>query len=135
MRFIENDDMLQTFPPDAPHEALHIRILPWRPGRNHDFVDPHVLAALPKARAVDAVGVTKEMPWRLVPWKRFDHLLRRPWGSGMLRHVEVNNPPSCMGEDHEHKAHTECHGRHREEIEGYQVLHVGLEKRLPCWGW
>jgi hypothetical protein len=28
MRFIEHDDMLQTFPPDAPEEALHIRMLP-----------------------------------------------------------------------------------------------------------
>ena len=68
------------------------------------------------------------------PRKRFDHLLRRPFGRGMLRHVDVDDPPSIVGEDHEHEEHTECHGRHHKEIEGHHIFHVSLEERLPRWG-
>jgi hypothetical protein len=58
MRFIEHDNMLQTFPPDAPDEALDIWVLPRTLGRNYDLCDSHVLDTLPKGRAVDAVAIT-----------------------------------------------------------------------------
>src|SRR5712692_2188307 len=107
--------MIQTLSPDTADESLDIRILPRRAGGSHHFMDAHMSHTLPKRGAVDAVAVTQEIPWCLVPGTRFDHLLRRPLGRGMLRHVDVDDPPSIVGEDHKHEEHTECYGRHREE--------------------
>src|SRR5262245_44119222 len=46
--------------------------------------------------AVTAVAVMNEKSWRLaIPSAAFDHLLSRPRGGGIRRHVHVENlPPS-----------------------------------------
>src|SRR5262245_40576944 len=56
MLCIEDDDIIETRPPDAPDEALHVRMLPRALRGDHDLFDAHVLDALPKGRAIDAVA-------------------------------------------------------------------------------
>ena len=134
MPLMEDDHLIQTLLTDTANEPLDIGILPRTLWSSQYFLDAHMAHTLPKVGAVDTVPIAEEIAWRLVPGTRFDHLLDRPLGRGMLRHVDVDDPPSIVGEDHEHEEHTECNGRHREEIEGYHVLHVSLEERLPRWG-
>src|SRR5512134_281117 len=67
MPLMEDDHMVQTFPADTPNQALDIWVLPRTPGRNHDLFDLHVLDALLKGRAVDAVAVAEQIPWCLLP--------------------------------------------------------------------
>ena len=97
MRCIANDDMLQTCPSDAPNEALHRGILPRTLGRDDDFIDPHVLHALPKGRAIDAVPIAEEIAGGLVPRKRLDDLLCRPLGGWMLSNVAMDHASALMG--------------------------------------
>jgi hypothetical protein len=43
MTLIENDRVVQTFAADGSDDAFDERILPRRPGRDHDFFDTHPL--------------------------------------------------------------------------------------------
>src|SRR5262245_36003741 len=134
MLCIEHEDMVQTFPPDASDETLDIGILPRTAGRNHNLFDPHVLDALPKDRAVYAVAIAQEIAWRLVPRKGLHHLLGRPLGSWMLGHVEMNHASALVRNHHQDEEDSERHGWHGKEVQGHKILHVVLEKRLPCRG-
>ena len=93
MLLVQDDHMIQALTPDTSNQPLDVGVLPWTRGYDDDFFDPYMLDALPKGRAVDVVAVTQEIPWCLVPGKRFDHLLRRLLRSGMLCHVDVDDPP------------------------------------------
>src|SRR5207244_462343 len=121
----------EEIPTDAPDEAFDVRILPRRAGRNHDLFDPHVLDALSKGRAIDAVPTAEEIPGGLVPRKRLDHLLRGPHGRWVFSDVHVHDASALMGQEHEDKKHLERHRRHGEEIEGYQVPRVVFQEGLP----
>jgi HPt (histidine-containing phosphotransfer) domain-containing protein/CheY-like chemotaxis protein len=81
--------------------------------------------------AINAVSVPQEIVRRIVPGKRFDHLLRRSLCNGMLGDIDVHETSSLGRQDHQHEQHPERHRGDREEIEGDQVLHVILQERLP----
>src|SRR5438552_13860723 len=89
MAFTQNEDMVQTLPPDRADEPLREGILPWAVGRREDFADPHALDASPKRLPVDAVAIAEEVGRRGVVRERVDELLGGPGGGGMLGHVEV----------------------------------------------
>jgi hypothetical protein len=58
----QHDYLVETFPADTANEALHVRVLPRTPGRNHDLLDAQVPDPLPKRRAVDTVPIAQEIP-------------------------------------------------------------------------
>ena len=58
MRFIQNDDPVQTLPTNGSDQAFAIRILPGRPRCNGHFLDPHVPDAFPENVSVDAIAVS-----------------------------------------------------------------------------
>ncbi len=57
MSFAEDDDPVQTLPPDAPIESLRVWILPWTVRRDQHLVDSHILHALPEPPSVDYLSV------------------------------------------------------------------------------
>jgi hypothetical protein len=108
-----------------------IRVLPWASWSDHDFFDTHMLDLLPKGRAINAVAIPQEIPWRLVPRKRLHHLLRSPLGGGVLGDGKMDDPSAMMGHDEQDEQHLVRHRRYHKEIQGHQVLHVIGEKGLP----
>jgi hypothetical protein len=129
--FAQHDYMIQALAANTPDEVLHIRILPRTPWGDHDFLDPHVVHALPKRSTVDTIPVAQKITWRFIPRKRVDDLLRRPLCSGMLCHVDVHDPSPFVGEDHEHEEHLTGERRHHKEVQGDQIFDVGFEEGLP----
>ena len=134
MPLMEDYHMIQTLPPDTANEPLDIRMLPRTLWGSQHFLDAHMSHTLPKMGAVDMVPIAEERAWRLVPRERLDHLLGRPLGRWMLGDVEVYNASALVSQDHEHEEHAERHRRDDKEIQGDQVLHMVLQKRLPRWG-
>jgi hypothetical protein len=49
----------------------------------------------------------------------------------MFRHVAVDDPTPLVGQDHEDEEHFVGYGRHHEEVEQHEVLHVVVQKRFP----
>ena len=131
MSLVQHDHVIQAIAANTSDEPLHIGVLPGTPWGNHDFIAAHTPDTLPKACPVDAVAITQEIPWGVIPWKSVDHLLRRPLRGGMLSDVDVHNPLPLVGEDHEYEENLIGHCRDDEEIHGDQVLDVVLEKPLP----
>jgi hypothetical protein len=133
MPLVQNDHMIEDLTTDAPDEALHIRILPWGLGRSHDLFDAHVPDPLPKDCPVDLVATAQQIPWDLVSGKRFDYLLHRPLGCGMLRDMEGHDSSALVHEHYKHKKYLVGHRGDRKEIEGNHSGHVIREERLPRW--
>ena len=131
MAFAQHDHMIQALAANTANAALHIWILPRRPGGNDHLVNPHVSDALPKRSTVDTIPVAQEIAGRSIPRKRVDHLLCRPRRSGMLCHVDVHDPSPFVGEDHEHEEHLVGGRRHHKEVKGDQIFDVVVEEGLP----
>ena len=88
MSLMQDNDMIQTLPPNTADEPLDIWILPWRAGGGHHFLDAHMAHTSTKMGAVDTVPIAEEIAGSLVPRKPLGHLLDRPLGCRMLSDVE-----------------------------------------------
>ena len=78
MRFVQDDDVIETLPSDRADHPLDEWILPGTRRRGQDLGDAHTRHAALGGRAVNPVTVpVKPAGCRLVR-KGLDHLLRRP---------------------------------------------------------
>jgi hypothetical protein len=98
--FVQNEDIVQTLPPDRANEPFHQGILPRTVGGRQHFTDRHAVDALPERVAADRVAIAEEIARSGLVRKGVHDLLRRPVGRGMLGDVEVDNAPPMVGEDH-----------------------------------
>jgi hypothetical protein len=135
MPLMEDDHVIQTLPTDAPNQPLDKGILPWIPWGDQDFFNPQVPHALPKSRSINAIPIAKQVSRDVVPRKYFQHLLGSPLCRGMLGDIEVHDTAPLMCEDQQHKQHLVGDRRDYEEVEGHEVLHVVVQKRLPRRRW
>jgi hypothetical protein len=67
--------------------------------------------------AKNPITIMQEISGCWIPWKRFNHLLRRPLGSRMFGHVEVHNFTTIMSEYEKDVQDLESRRRHSEEID------------------
>lgn len=133
MSLMQDDHVVQAFAANTPNEPLGVRILPWTPWGDHHFLNVHVPHSLPERCAVDVVPISHEIPWRLVPRKGFQDLLRSPCGGGMFGDVKVDDLSSLVGQNQYDEQHLVSDRWHDKEIQSHRVLHVILQKGLPCW--
>ena len=113
----DHDPVVQALPPNAPDEALRIRILPQAPRGRKPWGQAHACDAPVKDVALDRIPVPEEIPGRWFPREGLDPLLRAPLGGGMLRHVAVETPPAVRREHDEHDEHLAADRGDREEIQ------------------
>jgi hypothetical protein len=78
--------------------------------------------------AIDVVAITQEIRCGFVTREGFNQLSSRPLCRGMLGYTKVHHPSAVVGQDQQHKQSLVYRCRDREEIEGYQVLHMILHK-------
>src|SRR6266403_3514376 len=126
MSLMQDDHVVQAFAADAPNQPFDVWILPRTPRGDDHLFDLHVLHPLPKRSAVDVVPIPQEIPWRLMPRKGFHNLLCGPRGGGMFGDMNVDDPSSLVGQNYEDKEYFVGDRRHDKEIQGHEVLHVGL---------
>src|SRR5262245_23519315 len=99
MALIEDEHVVPALGSDGSHPALRYgvgsRRSEWRANLgNTNFAHPTM-----ECGAVTAVAVMNEKSWRIaIPSTAFDHLLSRPRGAGIRRHVYVENLPA--GDQH-----------------------------------
>src|SRR5512132_2661670 len=80
LRFTGGHDMVETFSPDRADQPLSVGILPWRSRRGRMISYTHHVEALEECPAVNAIAITNEMAWGLVPWERFGQVSGNPLG-------------------------------------------------------
>ena len=123
--------MVEAFSADRAAQALNIWALPRRPECGENFGDLHAFGLDPEGLAVNAVAISEQEPWRLIPRKRLHELRCGPLGGGMFGDVEMHNAPAIMSQNKEHIQDPESNGGYHEEVYGYQLLGMILEKCSP----
>ena len=131
---IPNDNVVQALASDGAHESFQKRILTRGSRRGEDFLYPHISGHVGKVSSIDGISIAPHVSWRLLPGKRFPHLLHRPLLRGVFRHPEVQYPASLMGKNDEDEQDPEGRRRHGEKINGRGLCKVIHQKGPPSLG-
>jgi hypothetical protein len=131
---IPHDNVVQALASDGAHESFQKRILPRGSRRGEDFRYPHISGHVGKVSSIDGISIAPHVSWRLLPGKRFPHLLHRPLLRGVFRHPEVQYPASLMGKNDEDEQDPEGRRRHGEKINGRGLCKVIHQKGPPSLG-
>jgi len=75
MALVEDDDMVQAFPPDRTDDPLDVGVLPRRAWRRDDLGDPQRLNLVANLEAIRGIAVAQQVARRTVPRERFGHLV------------------------------------------------------------
>src|SRR5205807_8991806 len=75
---IPHDHVVQALASDGAHESFRKRILPRGSRRGEDFLHPHISGRVGEVSSVDGISIAQHISWRLLPGKRFPHLLHGP---------------------------------------------------------
>src|SRR5437016_2866352 len=131
MPLADHDYVVKAFPTNRANHRLGVRVLPGRAGRNYRFSDAQCLGLTRKSFSINLVSIPNQLPGPLLQRARLEQLACRPFRSRMLRDIEMHQPASAVGQDHEHEQHPKGRGGNREQIQRDQVLRVILQKRAP----
>ena len=135
MHFAQRNHMIQTFPPDGTYDPLHERILPGRFPGDDDLFDSHSPHPLSKISSIDSVPITNQIFGNgSITREGFDDLLCGPFRGRVWRDVEVDNPPSVMGQDEEAEQQSIMDGEYQKEVTGCSLAHVVSQKGPPARG-
>jgi hypothetical protein len=89
MGFVQHHDVVEILAAEGADEPFDIRILPRRPSRRLDFVDPHGLRAPQERDPVHRIAIAQEVSRSTLPGEGLHELLDRPLGGGGVGDVEV----------------------------------------------
>jgi hypothetical protein len=128
---IPHDNVVQALASDVPHQPFHKGILPRGPRRSKYFLHAHISAHGGEVTSVDGIAIAQHIPRRLVPGKRFPHLLHSPLLRGVFRHPEVHHPASLMREHNENEQHPEARRRHSEKIDSHGLRQMIRQEGSP----
>ena len=110
MTLIHNDQMVQAFPPDAPDQSFAISILPRCSLRGQDRPNAKWFHGVSEEFAECLATIADQELERLYVAECISQLLAGPFSSWVICHVEVDDPSSVVGEEHEHMEQLEGDG-------------------------
>ena len=135
MVLIEDEHVVEALGPDGSHPAfgdgVGSRRSEWRANlSNTKIAHPTI-----ECDTVTAVAVTNEKSWRpAIPSTAFDHLLSRPRGGGIRRHVDVENLPAGVIDHEEHVQRSERDRSDAKEVARPDLRAVLAQERPPSGG-
>ena len=124
MTLIGDDHVVQTFAADRSDDALDERILPRRPGRDHDLFDTHPLNPSMENRTVRRISVSQQIPRRGVPRKGLRNLVGKPHLGGILGHAEMNDFSPVVVKHDQDIQDPKRRGRNDEHVDRHGVSQV-----------
>src|SRR5262245_35672717 len=136
MALIEDENMVQALASHGPHPALGDGIGSRRSEWRANLGNTNIAHPTIECGAVTAVAVMNEKSWRLaIPSAAFDHLLSRPRGGGIGRHVHVENLPAGVIDHEEHVQRSERDRSDAEEVARPDLRAVLPQERPPATRW
>src|SRR5262249_5003328 len=99
----QHDDVIEAFSANTPNQPLREWILPRTSRRGEDLRDSHPVNSVSKMITVNAISIPYQVLRCRIVRESFDELLRRPFCSRVLRHIEMHYTPSLMPKDDEDK--------------------------------
>ena len=132
---VEDDHVVQTFPPHRSDQPLDESSLPGTPRGSDDFAYSEHLNTKAKAAAIDRATIGDQITLRVPLRERFDDLLRRPFGGRMFGDPEVKDLSPLGLDDKKDEQNPQTNRRHGEEINGDDIANVIPEEGLPGLRW
>ena len=86
--FVEDDDMIKTFPPDRTDQSFRMSILSWRSRSGWPVTNPHRVKTPFKYLTVNAVAIADDMPRHRFPAAGHRQLPGNPFSRRMRRHSQ-----------------------------------------------
>ncbi len=96
MALSQHDNVIQAFSANTSDEPFGKGILPRTFRRGEHLLDSHSLNPVSEMATVYAVAIPYQISRCSVIWKGFDDLLRRPFGRGMLRDIQMQHAATFM---------------------------------------
>src|SRR5260370_26535672 len=93
---VSHHNVVQALASDGAHQAFRKGILPGRSRRSKHFLHAHISGQSVEVSSVDGISIAQYISRRLVPGKRFPHLLHGPLLGRVFCHPEVHHPASLM---------------------------------------
>jgi hypothetical protein len=93
MGLVQHDDVVEALAAEGADEPFHVGILPRRPRRCLDFMDPHGLDSARERDPVDRIAIAQQVSRGGLPGEHLHELLGRPLGRGGVgdaRHFETS---------------------------------------------
>jgi len=128
---VDRNEIIQTLTSDGPDEPFAKGVSFWRPDRRLDRPHAKIVERHVERRRENRISVVNDKPVWMWVGENLPELLRCPFGSRMIRHVEVQNPARADLHRHEHVEDLEGCGDRDEEIAGNDRLGVVSDEGRP----
>ncbi len=132
MPFAEHNNMVKTIPSDRTDEPLRISVLPWRPWRDRPIPYTHCSKPLDDDIAIDAVSITNDVSWRLLPAVGFGQLTGNPMGARACGHTQPQKLAAGMLQDQKSIQQPKRDRRDYEQIHRRNAVGMIAQKGLPA---
>ena len=135
MTLVKYENMVQALGPDRSDPALGDGIGSRRSEWRANLGNTNIAHPTIECGAVTTVAVMNEKSWRLaIPSTAFEHLLSRPRGGGIRRHLHVENLPAGVSDHEEHLQRSERDRSDAEEVARPDLRSVLPQERPPSGG-
>ena len=130
----EQDQEVQTLPPECPQEPLTEGIRLGTPWWRFEDPQPQVAHRLVKRLGEDRITVMDQKAVEVLGRHCFAELLQRPWGCGICRHIHVEDAASQMFHHDKHVEEAKGRRDHHTEVTGHDRLGMIADKGSPALG-
>src|SRR5262249_25166105 len=131
MPFAEYDNMVKTIPSDRTNQPLRISVLPWRPWRDRPIPYAHCSKPLDDHIVIDAIPITNDISWRLLPAVGFGQLTRNPMGARACGNAQPQKLAAGMLQDQKSIQQPKRDRRDYKQIHRCDAFGMVAQKGLP----
>ena len=117
MPFVQNNHVVQQFPATTADPSLRQTILPGAAVACASRFCPARLQHLDYVFAELRIPIQDHVPVTAGVWKRLAQLLHNPLARGVLRGIEMKDPPPVVFDHEKAVQHAKGHGRDGEEVQ------------------
>ena len=100
--------------------------------RRHNFLNVHPAKRLTESISVTTISISDQKSRRVIPWERFQHLLRCPFRSRMSRNIKMDDFSAMMLQHNEHEQEPKAQSWHYDEINRDELLGMIFQECPPC---
>ena len=131
MSLAQDHEMIEAFTPDRPDQPFCKAVLPGRSRRYGLVADAHGTNPAQGNLAIDAVVISDQIAWRLVPRERLGERVRDTFGGRISCHVNPDQRSAAQPDYDEAIKQAEPNCRDRKQIHGRDFGGVIPQKGAP----
>jgi len=135
MSLVHSNHVIQQILPTVFYPTLGDPVLPRALKRSLDWSDSQRSNRSGNFKTILPIPVKEQESGSRSEWKCLAQLLNYPKARGVFRRVEVQNPPTIVGDYEEAVDDTERDGRDSEEVHCSDRLTMVVQERKPTLRW